>query len=70
MFTIKELELFARMIDNTPLQGTLLSLPVTLQEIMVARRKLQAVIDETKNPVTSPVIVPEEPAKDQKKSKS
>jgi len=68
MFTIKELELFARMIDNTPLQGTLLSLPVTLQEIMVARRKLQAVIDETKNPAV--VTMPEEPAKDQKKSKS
>jgi hypothetical protein len=50
VFTIKELKLMARLIENTPLQGTMLTLPATLQEILIVRQKLQTTIDEAERP--------------------
>jgi len=50
MFTIKELNLLARIVDAARLEGTIYTLPGPIQEIVIVRKKLQAAIDEREHP--------------------
>ena len=45
MFTVKELKLIASLIDNTPISGTIQTLPSALHEIVSVRRKVQEAIE-------------------------
>jgi len=60
MFTSKEAKLLAQMIENFPLQGTLLTLPGALEEIFVIRKKLQTIIDATETTLVQKETPPNE----------
>ena len=45
MFTLKELRVLADIIDKTPFQGTIHTLPPALQEVTFIRMKIQDAIN-------------------------
>lgn len=54
LFTKEELLLIADLVDKTPLQGTLHTLPAALSKLAAIRNKLQAMIETADEAVVKP----------------